>query len=488
MVKGRVLSGVLVLFLLPVLVSATVTVNIYQTDRDPGSVIAGKTFTVTASGWSGSCSSAIIDLTECAVCNISESTSKSISGSSVSWDKLMATSTESTQKITVSVSGTCTPDSGYTEFTAKTAPVISDSVSPSSVSVTQGSTFTLSINILNSGETTAEGSITVSPSSQFSISDCPFTSIPGGQSMGMNCEIAASSSATVGTQDATLTITTTQGNEIAKSVEVTVSAAPTEDGGVSAGGGGGAAGAPSKRTVVNVTRGKAVITVPSIAAGKMANVSIERAKELGVTEIIINVKNSVNNIKITITKKAKRPAEVKKEITGKVYQYLKIDKENIEDENISSVTIGFRVEKSWISANNIKVSTIALYRWSDNKWGKLETRKISEDGTDVYFQAESPGLSVFAIGGVKTEEAVIKECSSCPEATDWSECAEGKQRRTNYRCSEETDYECIGYTEEKSCEVAAPLAPEISYSWIIAAIMVIAVVLLLVLRRRYKGS
>jgi hypothetical protein len=221
MVKAIIFCAIVALLLMPAVVRADVIVSLQQTDRDSGSVIAGKSFTVTASGWSGSCSSALIDLSECSVCSIDESTSKSISGPSVSWTTLMATQTDATQKITVSVSGTCSPDSGDVEFIAKSAPVISDSVSPTSLTVTQGGSFTLSLNVLNSGETTAQGSISVSPS-DFSISNCPFTPIPGGQSMGMNCEIGVSSSATTGARIATLSITTTQGNEITKTISVTV--------------------------------------------------------------------------------------------------------------------------------------------------------------------------------------------------------------------------------------------------------------------------
>ena len=168
------------------------------------------------------------------------------------------------------------------------------------------------------------------------------------------------------------------------------------------GGGGGITTTIPKREEakirVNRTRGRANITIPSIAAGKMANVTIEKTEEMDITYISIHVKNSVNDIKILIKKLPGKPTSVIHELTGKVYHYIQIDKENITDADINKTLIKFRVEKSWISSNRINVSTIALNRYT-NKWEKLPTRKISEDATDVYFEAESPGLSVFAITG-----------------------------------------------------------------------------------------
>jgi len=168
------------------------------------------------------------------------------------------------------------------------------------------------------------------------------------------------------------------------------------------GGGGGITTTIPKREEakirVNRTRGRANITIPSIAAGKMANVTIEKTEEMDITYISIHVKNSVNDIKILIKKLPGKPASVIHELTGKVYHYIQIDKENITDADINKTLIKFKVEKSWISSNRINVSTIALNRYT-NKWEKLPTRKISEDATDVYFEAESPGLSVFAITG-----------------------------------------------------------------------------------------
>ncbi|MBW2632355.1 MAG: PGF-pre-PGF domain-containing protein, partial [Deltaproteobacteria bacterium] len=67
--------------------------------------------------------------------------------------------------------------------------------------------------------------------------------------------------------------------------------------------------------------------------------------------------------------------------------------------NIADVTVVFTVDKSWITKNNIDESSIALYRYSDNNWNKLVTRKIAGDDNSLQFEAETPGFSPFVVTG-----------------------------------------------------------------------------------------
>jgi len=200
-------------------------------------------------------------------------------------------------------------------------------------------------------------------------------------------------------------------------------------------------------TIITTTKGEATITIPSIAADKMATVSIEKTEDIAIREIIISVVNSVNNIKLIIRKLPSRPAIITKEIIGNVYHYMNLTKERITDADISTVKIRFAVDKSWISDNNINISTISLNRWYNEQWSRLITSKISETVDEIIFEAESSGLSYFAINGE------MPQCSVCPEPTEWSDCIDNKQIRTSYRCSKETSYICKSYVETRDCEV-----------------------------------
>ncbi|HID18143.1 TPA: PGF-pre-PGF domain-containing protein, partial [Candidatus Bathyarchaeota archaeon] len=145
----------------------------------------------------------------------------------------------------------------------------------------------------------------------------------------------------------------------------------------------------------------------------MATVTIEKAEETGVKAVRISVKNSVNNVQVTITKLDKKPASVVVDVEGKVYHYLSIDKENIADEDISAVNISFQVEKSWINNNNIDKATVALQRYEDGGCSKLPTYQVDEDAVNIYYEAQSPTLSIYAITG----ETITPTPTPTPTAT-----------------------------------------------------------------------
>ena len=90
--------------------------------------------------------------------------------------------------------------------------------------------------------------------------------------------------------------------------------------------------------------------------------------------------------------------------------------------NIADATVSFKVEKSWVTGNDIDKSSIALYRYSDDNWGKLVTRKVSEDSNSLYFEAETSGFSPFAVAGKEFEgetggEGIIPEPTATTDKT-----------------------------------------------------------------------
>lgn len=81
-----------------------------------------------------------------------------------------------------------------------------------------------------------------------------------------------------------------------------------------------------------------------------------------------------------------------------VYLYLDIDA-NVNDEDIDSLTITFKIARDWFSAHNIDKNKVTLLRYHENEWQKLTTIFDSEDNSYTYFTATTPGLSTFAITG-----------------------------------------------------------------------------------------
>ncbi len=144
-------------------------------------------------------------------------------------------------------------------------------------------------------------------------------------------------------------------------------------------------------------------TVDTIPAGTSKTITVTKAADIGINAIKIAVKNTVTGVKVTTAQLTSLPASISAApaATGGTYKYVEISATNVQSGDIDKVTLGFQVARSWATANGINVATIALNRWADNKWNKLPSTKTNEDSTYYYFDAESPGLSTFAITGEK---------------------------------------------------------------------------------------
>ncbi|QLC34982.1 PGF-pre-PGF domain-containing protein (plasmid) [Halarchaeum sp. CBA1220] len=90
---------------------------------------------------------------------------------------------------------------------------------------------------------------------------------------------------------------------------------------------------------------------------------------------------------------------------GDPISYFNISHE-VAEENIATVTFTFTVTASELDARGLSTSQVALYRHHEGAWNALETSFVSRDGDTLTFEATSPGLSVYAVGGSPAEFAV----------------------------------------------------------------------------------
>ena len=101
-------------------------------------------------------------------------------------------------------------------------------------------------------------------------------------------------------------------------------------------------------------------------------------------------------------------------LADEVYKYLNIWVGNsgvVSSKNIENAVVSFKVEKSWVQDKLIDKSTIVLNRYSDNAWNQLPTSLSSEDDNYLYFTAQTPGFSPFAITGKSTASGTIEPAS-----------------------------------------------------------------------------
>jgi PGF-pre-PGF domain-containing protein len=134
-------------------------------------------------------------------------------------------------------------------------------------------------------------------------------------------------------------------------------------------------------------------------------------EETGVKEIQIQVKDEIQNVKITVSKFDEKPVSVSVEKTGKVHKYFQIKTENLETD-LKKATVTIQVEKSWISNNSLNKDDIALFKFdnSSNNWNELTTTYKEEDDEYYYYDAELTSFSYFAISEkVVIEEEIVEE-------------------------------------------------------------------------------
>ena len=161
------------------------------------------------------------------------------------------------------------------------------------------------------------------------------------------------------------------------------------------GGGGGGGSVPSNPSTSQ--------TWTHVSAGSASIMKITN-DDFGLKQIIITVNNPVKNMVISIEKLAGKPAVVTKNITGKVFRYLKINKNNINDSDLNgTLKIKFQVTQSWLLANNIEAKNIVLKRFVIDNWNDLKTTLVSTDNKYAYYEAETPGFSYFAIAEKSAE-------------------------------------------------------------------------------------
>ena len=117
-----------------------------------------------------------------------------------------------------------------------------------------------------------------------------------------------------------------------------------------------------------------------------------------------NAKKTAGRITTTIEELKGKSSLTPTEPEGEVYKHLNIWVGNggfANSNNIENAIVGFRVSKEWITENHINMDTVILQHFSGNQWNSLKTETVDEDDEYIYFEAETPGFSPFAITASK---------------------------------------------------------------------------------------
>ena len=202
--------------------------------------------------------------------------------------------------------------------------------------------------------------------------------------------------------------------------------------------------------------------VSGISVDPGANVTVKAFTNISLTAINIIANRTISNAGI-VAKKVEESALTVSKPAEKSYQFIQIDKTNIADVALRTVKIKFNVAKLWLTENNVAETQIALQRYDNERWTKLPTKKLSDDGTNINFESDSPGLSIFAITALAAGETPP---STIPEAT------------------EATSTTSPSGTSETTSTTAPTKTPTDSTGLIVVALLILVVVAAVFMRKK----
>jgi PGF-pre-PGF domain-containing protein len=141
----------------------------------------------------------------------------------------------------------------------------------------------------------------------------------------------------------------------------------------------------------------------------------------------IEVASKATNIQITVRTVSPTSAPSATS-TGRVFQYMEITPKNLNNTQIRTARIEFRVNTTWLFANSFEKEDVILEQYENaTGWQRLVTRVISENVTEVLYSAVTPGFSIFAITAEKSAIQTMADTTTVP-ANNETQPAENPQQ------------------------------------------------------------
>ena len=145
--------------------------------------------------------------------------------------------------------------------------------------------------------------------------------------------------------------------------------------------------------------------IGDISVGQETEVIIESqdASDTYIENLKFTPSKDFENVKVSIKYLTEKPEEVEQPIikdNKPIYGYvdIKLTSNDIYIEEMSTI-IKFNVKKEWIEKNNLDENSIVLIRYHNRQWEQLDTKLISLNNINIYYESITPGFSTFAVVG-----------------------------------------------------------------------------------------
>jgi parallel beta-helix repeat (two copies) len=232
---------------------------------------------------------------------------------------------------------------------------------------------------------------------------------------------------TAGTYTVSLTATNENGTSPAKTAQITVTQQSSSSGSSSGGsshhssggsssGGGGGGGSPEPQSNVEIKE----ISQTQVSSGKLAKFDFARNATC-VVYASFDAKKTAGKTTATAEQLKGKSTLVSVLDLGEVYKYFNLwigSSGFATSKNIENPVVCFKVDKSWIKDKNIDQNSITLNRYSDKKWSQLPVKCLNEDQKYLYFTAQTPEFSYFAITGKAIAKQNVVETKPSTKNSD----------------------------------------------------------------------
>jgi len=243
-----------------------------------------------------------------------------------------------------------------------------------------------------------------------------------------------------GTYPVSLIAINENGTSLAKTSTITVTeeSSPSNGGSHSSGGsgGGGAGGSPEPQTNVQVKE----LSKAQVSNGKPVKFDFTKNATC-VVYVSFDAKKTAGKI-TTIAEQLKAKSTLVSVMDlGEVYKYFNLWVGNsgfATEKNIEKPVICFKVEKSWMQNKKIDQSSITLNRYNDKKWSQIPVKLLNEDDKYLYFTAETPGFSFFAITGKAVEKEKVVETKPSTETSKLEKNTTSSETETEQKTEQKT--------------------------------------------------
>ena len=150
-------------------------------------------------------------------------------------------------------------------------------------------------------------------------------------------------------------------------------------------------------------------TVKSFSSIKADTLTTASSTTDPVESIIFKLKNNQKDVSVKINQLSTLSNSISKPV-DMVYKYFEINI-NIDNSLFSESKVIFKVNKKWLENNGYGNEDIRLKK-RVNSWINLDTKYLSQDILNYFYEADTRGFSIFSIVAEKATSKVVNLCGN----------------------------------------------------------------------------